>query len=82
VSITKISSIGNWLISVDSVASDIPDQVGYFHRVPESWHWFQVGYIRPTADISDGSDISDPRSGSRTVAVRSGHIYPTSIGYT
>jgi hypothetical protein len=48
-----------------------------FSRVPEPWHGLQVGYIQPRADISDALDISDHRSGSGTVAARSGQIYPT-----
>jgi hypothetical protein len=50
-------------------------------RVPEPWHGLQVGYIWPRADISDVSDISDHRSGSRILTAGSGWIYPTSIGY-
>jgi hypothetical protein len=59
--VTKIISVGNCITPVDSIASNISDQVGYFHRVPEPWQWFQVRYIRPKPDISD------PQSGSRTV---------------
>jgi hypothetical protein len=36
--ITKIDNVGNWLTPVDSVASNISDQVGYFHRVLEPLH--------------------------------------------
>jgi hypothetical protein len=50
-------------------------------QVPKPWHGLQVRYIRPRADISDASDISDLWSGSRTVAAGFGRIYPTSIRY-
>jgi hypothetical protein len=46
-----------------------------FGRVLEPWHWFWVGYIRSRSDISKASDISNHRSGSRTIATRSGRIY-------
>jgi hypothetical protein len=59
-----------------SVISDISDQVGYLHRISESWHWFQAGYIRPKADISDVSDISGFQSGSRALALVPGQTYP------
>jgi hypothetical protein len=52
-----------------TVISDMSYQVGYFHRIPEPWHWFQAGYIRPSADISDVTDISDIQSGSRPLAL-------------
>jgi hypothetical protein len=40
-------------------------------------HWFEAGYIRPRMDISDVSDISDFRSGSRALAQAPCQIYPT-----
>jgi hypothetical protein len=46
-------------------------------QVPGTWHGLQVVYIRPSVDISDVLDISNHRSGSRTVAVGSGWIYLT-----
>jgi hypothetical protein len=50
-------------------------------RVLEPCHQFQVRYIRPRADISDASDMFGFRSSSKTLAARSGRIYPTSIRY-
>jgi hypothetical protein len=52
-------------------------KAGYFHRISEPWHWFQVGYIRPRTNISDVSDISGIRSGSRALARAPGWIYLT-----
>jgi hypothetical protein len=49
-----------------------------FGRVPKPWHWLWVGYIQSRLDISEASNISDHRSGSRTVVAGSGRIYPAS----
>jgi hypothetical protein len=79
--ITKIGSVGNWLTPIDYVASNISDQVRYFFLIPKPWHWFQVGYIRPRTDISDASDISSLRSGSRALSLVLDRIYLTLGGH-
>jgi hypothetical protein len=45
-------------------------------QIPEHWRYLSVVYIRSRSDIFEASDISDHRSGSRTVAAGSDQIYP------
>jgi hypothetical protein len=73
--------------SIVSTWSDISDQVGHFHWVPEAWQlcqvrhiWPQVRYIRPTGYIRSSS-------GSRALVTKPGRtylthrIYPVFIGF-
>jgi hypothetical protein len=74
-----VLKISESFLSLSSlVGQTYPTRSEYFRRVPEPWHWSQIGYIRRRSDISDTSDISKSGSGSSTVAVRLDQTYPTS----
>jgi hypothetical protein len=60
-----------------AVSSNISNQIGYFHRVLESWHCFSIGYIRPQVGHIWRIRLIWAWSGSSTVTVWHGRTYLT-----
>jgi hypothetical protein len=60
-----------------SAWSDISDQLGLFHRIPEAWQPAQVRHIRPQVRYIWPAEFIQPPSGSKAVAAAPiGYVRP------